>query len=285
MSALSEIIPKNRQRIIDLVSVAGVNVSDWGNFKGGESKAASNPKYCYEWAFVEPKKVVVLTLWHAQILEQDGTLVHNFNMRESAHKVGQIPGKDLWKKRSENVDLAIQEAVREDLPIRVVVNVGSRRGVDQPETAASRVEKRLLDPIPWAVTAYDWNTGIGRLMRGAYPDHFVDQFSIPQDSILQQIERRDVSSQVFVRSYEVRRLVLLRAQGKCEYCTQRGFVMDDGRVFLETHHVIPLSEGGSDTKDNVVAICPNHHREAHHGENRLKIREQLLSRLSECNSE
>jgi 5-methylcytosine-specific restriction protein A len=49
MSELSEIAPTALQRIIDLVSAAGVDVSDWGNFKGGIAKAASNPKYCYEW--------------------------------------------------------------------------------------------------------------------------------------------------------------------------------------------------------------------------------------------
>jgi len=67
MSGLSEIIPKNRHLIIDLARAAGVNVRDWGNFKGGKRKAPSNPKYCYEWSFVEPKKVVVLNLWYASM--------------------------------------------------------------------------------------------------------------------------------------------------------------------------------------------------------------------------
>jgi 5-methylcytosine-specific restriction protein A len=51
--------------------------------------------------------------------------------------------------------------------------------------------------------------------------------------------------------------------------------MPDGKVFLETHHVIPLSEGGGDTEGNVVALCPNHHREAHHGANRDRMRIEL----------
>jgi len=60
MSELSEIRPKDQHRVMDLVKAAGVDVSDWGNFKGGEKKAACNPKFCYEWSFVEPQKVVVL---------------------------------------------------------------------------------------------------------------------------------------------------------------------------------------------------------------------------------
>jgi hypothetical protein len=276
MSELSELIPKGRPRMIDLVKAAGVNVSDWENFKGGESKAASNPKYCYEWSFIEPKKVVVLTLWRKNIKKQDGTIWRDFNMRKTAQDLGQIPSKALWQKRSLKVDLAIQEAIKDGLPIRIIVQEGVMRGIDQPETIASRVKKRMLDSVPWAVTAYDWKSGSGTLTRGAHLDHFVDQFSVPQD-IAQQAIRREVSGQAFMRRSEPRRIALLRAQGKCELCAQQGFVMEDGRVYLETHHVIPLSEGGSDTEVNVVALCPNHHREAHYGTNMLKIRETLLS--------
>jgi 5-methylcytosine-specific restriction protein A len=277
MSVLSEIIPKDRQLVIDLARAAGVDVSDWGNFKGGKKKAASNPKYCYEWSFVEPKKVVVLNLWFASMQEHDGTIVQNFNMREIAHQFGQIPGKAVWGKRAVKMDRAIQEAVRGNLPIRVVVLEGARRGVDHPKTEASRVEKRLLDPVAWAVTGYDWSSGHCTVTRGAHPDHFADQFSIRRESE-QQVEQRAVSGYAFVRSPDVRRHVLQRAEGKCEWCAQPGFIMPDGRVFLETHHVIPLAETGFDTEDNVVALCPNHHREAHHGANRSEMRKILLDR-------
>ena len=49
MSELSEIKPAKKPRIMDLVSAAGVDVSNLANGKGGKEKAASNPKYCYEW--------------------------------------------------------------------------------------------------------------------------------------------------------------------------------------------------------------------------------------------
>ena len=40
---------------MDLVKLAGVDVSDWANFKG--KHASTNPKYCYEWSFIEPGKL------------------------------------------------------------------------------------------------------------------------------------------------------------------------------------------------------------------------------------
>jgi len=277
MTALSELVPRDQHLIIDLARDAGVDVSDWSNFKGGKRKAASNPKYCYEWSFVEPNKVVVLNLWYASMEERDGKIVQDFNMRKVAHEYGEIPGKAVWGKRALKMDSAIQEAVRNNLPVRVVVLEGARRGVDQPKTEASRVEKRLLDPVTWAVTKYDWKTGNGTVTRGAFPERFADQFSIFQEQE-QPAEKRAVSGHVFVRSSEVRRRVLERAGGKCEWCSEPGFLMADGRVYLETHHVVPLAELGSDTESNVVGLCPNHHREAHHGANSSKMRETLFER-------
>jgi 5-methylcytosine-specific restriction endonuclease McrA len=64
----------------------------------------------------------------------------------------------------------------------------------------------------------------------------------------------------FDRRPEVRRIVLVRAAGRCEWCGQSGFSMANGRTYLETHHIIPLSEKGLDTPENLVALCPNHHR-------------------------
>jgi 5-methylcytosine-specific restriction enzyme A len=262
---------------MDLVHDAGVDISDWANFKGGKNRAGSNPKYCYEWSFVEPGTVVVLNLWHAEMKEQDGAVVREFNLRKLANEFGQIPGRTVWRKRALKMDAAIQEAIKNKLPVRVIVAEGVRRGVDQPKTKASKVRARLLDPTTWAITKYDWDTGHCVLTRGG-DKHFADQFSLPPESE-QAAERRPVSGHAFIRNPDVRRRVLQRANGKCEWCTKPGFITSDGR-YLETHHVIPLSESGSDTESNVVALCPNHHREAHHGASSAEIREALISRYN-----
>jgi 5-methylcytosine-specific restriction enzyme A len=49
-----------------------------------------------------------------------------------------------------------------------------------------------------------------------------------------------------VRDALVRTRVLERAQGQCELCDAEGFLTADGRKYLETHHVVPLSEQGID---------------------------------------
>ena len=102
---------------------------------------------------------------------------------------------------------------------------------------------------------------------------------IPIPEIERKPEKRQSSREFYVRDPEVRRQALERAEGKCEYCDQPGFVLPDSRIYLESHHVIPLHEDGDDLISNVAALCPNHHREAHHGKNKDGIRETLLQKL------
>lgn len=78
----------------------------------------------------------------------------------------------------------------------------------------------------------------------------------------------------------VRKNALIRANGKCEWCGESGFVMADGKIYLETHHIVPLSEDGLDTEKNVAALCPNHHREAHHGVIKTEMRKKLLNLIA-----
>src|SRR5687768_11668377 len=74
MRSIQSLKPKRQRRVIDLVAKAGVDVSDWANFAGGAARAATNPRYCYEWSFVEPSRVVVLNLWHARMRIRRGKI-------------------------------------------------------------------------------------------------------------------------------------------------------------------------------------------------------------------
>ena len=96
---------------------------------------------------------------------------------------------------------------------------------------------------------------------------------------MQPPERRTVSGQVFSRSAKVRKKILSRANGKCEWYETPDFETSDGKICLETHHIIPISENGLDRAGNVVALCANDHRESHHGKNKAVVRETLLRRF------
>ena len=64
---------------------------------------------------------------------------------------------------------------------------------------------------------------------------------------------------------------LCRAKGICELCkTKAPFQKEDGLPYLEIHHIKQLADGGPDTPDNTVALCPNCHRLLHHGSSEEK---------------
>jgi len=282
-NVLSEVDPKGHRRVIDLVREAGVDVSDWSNFKNGPNpeRAASNPKYCYEWAFVEPGKVVVLNLWFDSMEEQGESLRQEINPRQFGIDMGRA-GRKTWERRASRMDRCIQQSARTKIPIRVIVCQGEMRTAEDPDSEPSHVYRRALDPKPWAITFYDQATGACVVTRGAEPDRFTDQFDEAAGD--HSPEQRDANGKVFVRSAEVRKRVLRRAAGLCEFCGAPGFVKYDGRIFLETHHVIPLSEKGGDSEANVIALCPNHHREAHYSNRRVTMRGLLQSKVYEANS-
>lgn len=94
---------------------------------------------------------------------------------------------------------------------------------------------------------------------------------------LKQANKKPISTfaqtRIFIRNADVVVEVLQRANGVCDYCDQPApFMKDsDGQGFLEVHHITPLADNGDDTIENAVALCPNCHRQAHHGKNSFNI--------------
>lgn len=276
MSTLADIKPTTRQRVMDLVSDAGFDVSDWGNYKRGPALAAANPKYCYNWAFKSAERVL-LSLWHAHMTETDGQIEHTFNIRDFSLDCKR-KGLGTLGKRAYDMDLVLQHAHHKQLPMRVMICEGDIRDKDDDQADASRVKFRLLDSEPWSIQHYDKLTGACHLVRGAPPSPYVDQFSLPATQPANKIL---VTTSVRERKAEVREKALRLAQGKCQHCNKPGFTTHGGRIYLETHHVIPLSEDGPDDERNVVALCADDHRRAHHGAEREAMQKQLLALLAD----
>lgn len=269
--ALEELRPTRKDKVFDLVEEAGFDTTDWiASARNCPVKA--NPKYCYEWAFVEPGKVVILNLWWDMFdQEPDGSIVHRHNFREDA--AGNA-GKPTWVTRATRLDQALQSAAG-GTELRVIINDGRKRNRGEPYERPSRVKARQLDSEPWTVTSYDQITGAHVIMRGAATPNYVDQF----DVIEAEVERIELNGTAFRRDRAVRDAALNRAKGRCEYCGEPGFEMTNGRIYLETHHVVPLSEGGSDHARNVAALCPNDHKRAHFSTERDGMRAELIRRI------
>lgn len=68
-----------------------------------------------------------------------------------------------------------------------------------------------------------------------------------------------------------------RADGKCEACGGPApFTSKTGEPYLHAHHIHELSEGGKDTIESVIALCPNCHYRVHHGKDGNEFNQDLL---------
>ncbi|WP_060989548.1 HNH endonuclease [Photobacterium leiognathi] len=105
-------------------------------------------------------------------------------------------------------------------------------------------------------------------------DEVIRSLSITSDERRKRLESAEklpkhmmIKKLVYKRNPDVVAEALIRAKGYCEKCNQPApFTRKkDNSPYLEIHHIIPLSLAGEDTLENVIALCPNCHREKHFG--------------------
>lgn len=95
--------------------------------------------------------------------------------------------------------------------------------------------------------------------------------NVPTDGATVSRERVEYN-----RSAAVKRYVKARADGHCEGCGDPApFTSKTGEPYLHAHHVNELSDGGSDTVDTVIALCPNCHYRVHDGADGERYNERL----------
>lgn len=102
------------------------------------------------------------------------------------------------------------------------------------------------------------------------------------ESVSYEEEERKQEIRQYNRSSAVKQYVKARADGFCEGCDEFApFISKTGEPYLQTHHIKELSDGGSDTPDNVIALCPNCHYRVHHGEDGDEYNQELLEVVQE----
>jgi 5-methylcytosine-specific restriction enzyme A len=263
---------------MDLVHDAGVDVSDWANFAGGSARARTNPKYCYEWSFVQPGKVVVLNLWIENMKRASGRIVQRHNFLRSATRAS----KANWKTRARKMNRAVTTAWEDNLPIRVIICDGKMRNPKDRKASASQVTARALDSALWAVTHYDAVTGDVTITRDAAPNRRrnggrraerLAQKLFPDELSQSERFREGACRQVLVNAYERDR----RARQEClrffgYACAACDVVFaakygELGERFIHVHHTRPLSRCGPnyevDPRRDLVPVCPNCHAMLH----------------------
>jgi len=273
MSVLDELKPIQKLLVMHLLKEAGVDVSQWKNYKG--RSPAANPKYCYNWSFEQPGEVVVVCLWHRSLKEENGKVFYRRKPRAYGSD-RDTPGASVWNRRDADFGKNVELAYRQQLPINVIVVEGEQRKPSGDK--ASVVKARRLDRHPWAVTEYDYATGECLLERGKKP---VLPAVDASDLELSWFEGKWKRAFVYHRRREAkaRREKIqeaLRANGGkliCEvqdcgfdFAKQYG-VLGDG--YAQVHHLLPLGKSPKDGRltrlNDLAIVCANCHVMIHAG--------------------
>lgn len=93
-------------------------------------------------------------------------------------------------------------------------------------------------------------------------DYFLEKDLLEDLQILDN-ERKEITRNVIIRYQKLVERIKQTRGRKCQIC-QYSFIMDNGNEYCEAHHIQYLSKNGSQSSDNVILLCPNHHRMFHY---------------------
>ncbi len=307
MSELLESLrPRKRLTVMEAVRQAGVDVRPWRHKKGGIVKHPSaNPKYCYEWAFGGGGEPIALFLWFDSLQDENGNIVWRGNLRQleaslrelrldSSKAIEQRARSIEQELRAGRFDKLVREAFEQRSPIRAVLLEGDQQEKVKLGNARASVKFRRLDKQSWHVHQYLVSTGETVLVRGD-PGGYIaaDAKPLVNRSALDDLNDEPAGTELpavlqktsptYARDDSVRSWVIDKAKGVCEYCGKRGFMKPDGTYYVEAHHIISLSKQGPDKVENVIALCANHHREAHYGADRVELERKMIARVRRRN--
>ena len=86
----------------------------------------------------------------------------------------------------------------------------------------------------------------------------------------QKVGSRDEKSSHPYRRDPILALCLKRLyEDSCQIANCLSGIKVDRGFFTDTHHIVPLEKGGTDTSPNILVLCPNHHRLFHRSKVRL----------------
>jgi len=95
------------------------------------------------------------------------------------------------------------------------------------------------------------------------------------------VRKDTIESGVFRRDTLLAELLKEYFNFKCIFCSN-SIERDEGNPYIESHHIRHLSDGGSDTADNIAIVCPNCHKTFHFGKKSQK--EKLIEIFKVKNS-
>jgi predicted HNH restriction endonuclease len=197
-----------------------------------------------------------------------------------------------------NIGRTFASAYTKLMNFRALDPTDDRKGMSASATEDKRVWDAFFDPDSQAIrmgllqAEYErlWDSVVSEADASAFIENLKKQTEALTQCSMEELDaklaknppvkkprRLVATSSTFERDARVRAKAIIRANHRCEVpgCTWTGFHKPDRMPFIEVHHIQPLAEGGEDTPENAVAVCPGHHRELHHGKQAEALKEVL----------
>ncbi len=178
-AVLRQLRPHERQKIIDVVASAGIDISDWSSSTTGD--ANTNPKYCFNWVFGGSGQPTLACLWY-ETFQSDATGIFvSYSLRPVIELLRQSTRGKPRARRADALDTELQKAFFSSSPIRVAIVEGKITDVDDEKKSSAK--KRMLDSENWFVTHVDHADGTFVIRRGISTQHSSTPFVVQEQPI------------------------------------------------------------------------------------------------------
>ena len=179
-----------------------------------------------------------------RLIEQDekiGKILSTKEAKDYLNSIGSI--QDAYD--IVHIAEVIREKNKDELgQVKCLINLNNYTNIDEHEEIIDI--KNLGDSI----------RGIERLNE-IYANTNIEQ----KEKLVKVIERGKIANKI--KEYR---------QYKCQICESLGhnpysFKKKNGEYYVETHHIIPVSDTKNSklSVDNLICLCPNHHKQVHYG--------------------
>lgn len=165
---------------------------------------------------------------------------------------------DEKQRAIDRFDGTIPDTCLSDFPIKIYENIGNTNNNDDSIVIDEYIRGLSINKLK----------EIAQKKETMKPKNYISE--------VKQIERSP-----YIAEYAKR-----RANGICQLCNKPAPFNNPktGEPYLESHHVVWLSQGGSDTIDNIVALCPNCHKKLHYVNDSKDVEKLKLIALREDNT-
>lgn len=137
-----------------------------------------------------------------------------------------------------------------------------------PDKTESEIVHYLEKTFAYEVAINEWEDKLKANLERAIAE--AKQMSISErEALLAQVPKKPRQVITTTTHLEYSPIIIAQrlalAEGKCEKCGHKAPFTNpiDGTPYLEVHHIKAIKDGGEDTLDNTIALCPNCHKEVH----------------------